>query len=126
MNEPAADDLLVVGKITGCYGVKGWVKIHSYTEPRENFLRFGEWRLKRRGALEPVEFDQGRSQGKGLVAHIVGVDDRNLAETYSGLEVAVPGDSLPQLEEGTRVSFETEEDRRGRGHQAVNLQLIED
>lgn len=100
MNEPAADDLLVVGKITGCYGVKGWVKIHSYTEPRENFLRFGEWRLKRRGALEPVEFDQGRSQGKGLVAHIVGVDDRNLAETYSGLEVAVPGDSLPQLEEG--------------------------
>jgi cold shock CspA family protein len=30
------------------------------------------------------------------------------------------------LEEGTKVSFETEEDRRGRGFQAVNLQLIED
>ena len=100
MNEPAAGDLLVVGRITGCYGVKGWVKIHSYTEPRENFLTFGEWRLKRRGGLEPVEFDQGRSQGKGLVAHIVGVDDRTLAEAYSGLEVAVPGDSLPQLAEG--------------------------
>ncbi len=87
MNEPATDNMLVIGKITGCFGVKGWVKIHSYTEPPENFLRFGEWWLKRRGNLESVEFDQGRSQGKGLVAHIVGVDDRTLAETYSGLEV---------------------------------------
>lgn len=100
MDRPANEELLVVGRITGCYGVKGWVKIHSYTEPKENFLKFGEWQLKRRGSLEPVEFDQGRGQGKGLVAHIVGVDDRNLAEAYSGLEVAVPGDSLPQLEDG--------------------------
>ena len=41
--------MLVAGKITGVFGVKGWVKIHSYTEPQENFLQFGEWRLKRRG-----------------------------------------------------------------------------
>jgi CspA family cold shock protein len=39
---------------------------------------------------------------------------------------AIERSGLPQLEEGTRVSFETEEDRRGRGFQAVNLQLIED
>ena len=97
---PSEDDLLVVGKITGCYGVKGWVKIHSYTEPRENFLRFGKWMLQRRGAAEPIEFDDGRVQGKGLVAHIAGVDDRTRAEAYSGLEVAVSADSLPTLEEG--------------------------
>lgn len=100
MAGPSQDDLLVVGKITGCYGVKGWVKIHSYTEPRENFLGFGNWILLRRGASEPIEFDDGRVQGKGLVAHIAGVDDRTLAEAYSGLEVAVQGDSLPALEEG--------------------------
>jgi 16S rRNA processing protein RimM len=100
MAGPSQDDILVVGRITGCYGVKGWVKIHSYTEPRENFLGFGKWILLRRGASEPIEFDDGRVQGKGLVAHIAGVDDRTLAEAYSGLEVAVRGDSLPALEEG--------------------------
>ena len=51
MAGPSQDDMLVVGKITGCYGVKGWVKIHSYTEPRENFLGFGKWILLRRGVL---------------------------------------------------------------------------
>lgn len=100
MSGPSADDLLVVGRITGCYGVKGWVKVHSYTEPRENFLRFGQWMLRRRGAVEPVEFDDGRAQGKGLVVHIAGVDDRTLAESYTGLEVVVPADSLPLLAEG--------------------------
>jgi 16S rRNA processing protein RimM len=100
MAEPSKDDLLVVGKITGCHGIKGWVKIHSYTEPQENFLRFGKWMLRRKGVVEPVEFDDGRAQGKGLVAHIAGVDDRALAESYRGLEVAVLAGSLPDLEEG--------------------------
>ena len=100
MSESNAKGMLVVGKITGCYGIKGWVKIHSYTEPPENFLEFGHWMLQRRGAVEPIEFDSGRRQGRGLVAHIAGVDDRTLAEAYKGLEVAVAGDSLPQLEEG--------------------------
>jgi 16S rRNA processing protein RimM len=93
-------EMLVAGKITGCYGVKGWVKVHSYTEPQENFLSYGHWRLKRRGGLEPIEFDQGRRHGKGLVAHIVGVDDRDQAESYRGLEVAVPAAELPELESG--------------------------
>ena len=100
MAEPSTDDLLVVGKITGCYGVKGWVKIHSYTEPKENFLGFGKWMLRRKGAVEPVEFVDLRAQGKCLVAHIAGVDDRTLAESYRGLEVVVPAGSLPDLEEG--------------------------
>ena len=100
MAEPSDNDMLVVGKITGCYGVKGWVKIHSYTDPQENFLGFGHWMLQRRGALEPIEFDDGRVQGRGLVAHIVGVDDRTLAEAFRGLEVAVRADSLPDLAEG--------------------------
>ena len=89
MSDPEANAMLVVGKITGCYGIKGWVKIHAYTDPQENFLGFGHWMLKRRGGLEPIEFDDGRRQGRGLVAHIAGVDDRTVAESYRGLEIAV-------------------------------------
>ncbi len=92
-------DWLTVGKITGCYGIKGWVKVHAFTEPQENFLQFGKWVVRRRGGSEAIEFDAGRRQGKGLVAHIKGVDDRTAAEAFQGLEVAVPPDSLPALEE---------------------------
>ncbi len=99
MSEPASTEL-VIGRITGAYGIKGWVKIHSYTDPMENFLEYGGCTLKSRQGNKPVEFDQGRRQGKGLVAHIVGVDDRNEAELLRGVEISVPRLSLPDLEEG--------------------------
>ena len=91
---------LTAGKITGVYGVKGWVKIHSYTEPAENLFAFGAWQLKRRGSLEPVEFDEWKRHGKGMIAHIAGVDDRTLAESFKGLKIVVEADRLPALEEG--------------------------
>lgn len=100
MSKPDASQYLVAGKITGCYGIKGWVKIHSYTEPQENLLGFDSWMLKRRGALEPITFSAGKRHGKGLIAHIEGVDDRDLAETFKGLEVAVEAASLPTLAKG--------------------------
>ena len=99
MGESGASQL-TAGKITGCYGVKGWVKIHSYTDPEENLFHFGSWMLKRRGSLEPVEFDQWKRHGKGMVAHIAGVDDRTLAESFKGLNIVVEADRLPALEEG--------------------------
>ena len=80
-----AAERLVIGRITGCYGIKGWVRIHSYTEPMENFLEFSGFKVQRRGAYETIEFDGGRRQGKGLVAHIRGVDDRDLVAVYGQL-----------------------------------------
>jgi 16S rRNA processing protein RimM len=92
--------MLEVGRITGCFGVQGWLRIHSFTEPMENFLSYGQWHIKRQGGFEAVEFDRGKRQGKGLVAHMVGVDDRTLAESLKGLVVAIPEGALPQLEDG--------------------------
>lgn len=94
------DDKLVVGKITGCYGIKGWVKVHSYTDPPENLFSFGDWQVKRRGEYQAIAFDRSRPHGKGQVAHIAGVDDRTLAESFKGLEIWAPEGVLPALEEG--------------------------
>lgn len=99
MSESGSSEL-TAGKISGVYGVKGWVKIHSYTDPEENLFAFGAWWLKRRGSLEPVDFDQWKRHGKGMVAHIAGVDDRTLAESFRGLSIVVEADRLPALEEG--------------------------
>jgi len=100
VSRSAGAGLLTVGRITGCYGIKGWVRVHSFTEPAENFLALGQWQLRHRDGLRAVDFDRGRMQGKGLVAHIAGVDDRTLAESYKGLDVVVPETALPDLEEG--------------------------
>jgi len=92
--------VLVVGKITGCYGIKGWVKVHPYTESPAGLLDLSDWQVKRKDGYEPLPIDSGKPHGKGLVVHISGVDDRTLAEVYRGLEIAVPDGQLPALEQG--------------------------
>jgi 16S rRNA processing protein RimM len=99
MSEEAADTL-VIGKIVGCFGIKGWVKIHSYTDPAENFFGFDRCAVNTRTGQEPIEFDTGHRQGKGLVAHIKGVDERTLAESYKGLEIVTATSELAELDEG--------------------------
>lgn len=92
--------LVNVGRITAVYGIKGWVKIHSYTEIPEDVFSYAPWFLKTAHGVKPVEIDEARPHGKGFVAHIKGVDDRDLAATYTGVDIAVDENQLPQLETG--------------------------
>ena len=96
----SASEMSVMGKITGVYGVKGWVKIHSYTEPMENIFSYKECFVYRGGRWQSIRFTDARPHGKGLVAHIDGVDDRDQAALYSKCDLAVPLELLPALEEG--------------------------
>jgi len=91
-------NLVDVGRITAVFGIQGWVKIHSFTEPQDNLFRYGPWWLKTARGVKPVEIDESRPHGKGYVAHIKGVDDRDQAAAYTGVTIAVEKDQLPELE----------------------------
>lgn len=93
-----SSNLVDVGRITAVFGVKGWVKIHSYTEPQENLFGYGPWWLKTPRGVKPVEIDESRPHGKGYVAHIKGVDDRDQAAAFTGISIAVEKQELPELQ----------------------------
>jgi 16S rRNA processing protein RimM len=93
-------ELVVIGKITTVYGVKGWVKIHSYTEPMENFVGYQDYYLDRGDQWDPIDFDAIKRHGKGLVAQIAQVDDREQARLYCQCNIAVTVDQLPALAQG--------------------------
>jgi len=95
-----ASEPVVLGRVSGLYGVKGWVRVFSYTEPRDALLDYRHWLLKSGGGwLEKAVVD-GRRQGKSLVARLAGVDDRDAAEAWVGTDIAVTRDSLPATDEG--------------------------
>lgn len=103
-SEQSADNMLILGKVSGVYGVKGWVKLFSFTEPREGILDYKNCFLKRPGAKsgeqwQPLQITQGRKQGKGVVAKIEGCDDRDQAMLLIGSEIAINNDQLAELAE---------------------------
>lgn len=91
----APDELLTVGTVAGVYGVHGWVRIHSHTDPIENILSYPRWFLYRDGGWQACKPVSGRRQGKGLVAALEGVTDRDQARGLMGAEIAVPRADLP-------------------------------
>jgi len=93
----ATEALVVVGRISALYGVRGWLRIHSATEPRANILRYKPWYLQRDGQWQPFEIAAGREQGKGVVAQLVGYNDRDVAATLLGATIAISRDQLPPL-----------------------------
>ena len=97
---PGEEELLHAGTITGAHGVRGWVKVHAFTDPVDNFLDFDTWYARRRGHFDEVEFLEARRHGKGLVARLAGVDDRDAAEKLRGVEVWVRRGDLPPLAAG--------------------------
>jgi 16S rRNA processing protein RimM len=88
----------VAGKLTSVYGIKGWVKVHSYTDPAEKIFSFSPWFLGENDST-PIVIDDYRAHGKGLVAHIKGVDDRDQAALLCQRMITVEMGELPALPE---------------------------
>lgn len=113
------DRHVVLGKIQGLFGVKGWVKVFSHTEPRENILQYSPWFLRRGKDVQELKVVEGKPQGKTVVARLEGIDDRETAAKWVNAEIFVPRDVLPELDgeeyywtdlEGLRVVNRDKED----------------
>lgn len=98
IGEPGARTV-TLGRISGLFGIRGWVKVFSYTEPREALLEYKEWLLGEPGSWTPVAVAEAKTHGQGLVARLAGTEDRDAAARYIGADVAVPRDRLPETEQ---------------------------
>lgn len=93
-----ASDTLVIGKIGAPYGVKGWVKITSYTDKLEGVFSYTPWLLGQVKESNKYVVDQWRLHNKGVIAKLVGVETRDDAESIKNLEISIKAEQLPQLE----------------------------
>jgi len=98
--KPVSVKTVKLGKITGVFGVKGWVKVYAYTDPMEGIFNYQPWYLNLNGQTLAVEVEKGQRHGKGIIAKLVGYDDRDQAASLAGSMIEVTSDELPELESG--------------------------
>ncbi|MCG8672292.1 MAG: ribosome maturation factor RimM [Pseudomonadales bacterium] len=95
-----SDDWMVLGKLTSAYGIKGWLKVYSYTEPMENIGTYSPIWAEINGKRLPIEIEHVKAHGKGLVAKIKGCDAREQTPQYTGAMLVAKRDQLESLESG--------------------------
>lgn len=110
---------VVIGRIVGLFGVKGWVKIRSYTDPREQIARYRPWRVQVDGEWCSLDAETVRSQGKSLIARLVGIADRDQAVRLMNSDILIERRQLPALGENEFYWRDLQ------GLKVLNLQGIE-
>lgn len=93
------EDLLVVGHITGAYGIQGWVKIKPYSADADALLHAKTWWLDKPD-FHDVEMMQAKPHSGEVVARLMGVADRNAAEALKGASIQIARSHFPALADG--------------------------
>ena len=88
-----SDRHVVLGIITSAHGIRGEVKLKSFTEDPEAIAGYGPLATKAGGILEIQSLKPSKN---GFIARIKGVNDRNQAEALRGTELLVERDKLPE------------------------------
>ncbi len=85
-----------LGRILGAAGLRGWLKIQSYTDPPENLLQHKLWDLAdRHGRRTSHEVAEARFDGRWIRVRLAGVEDRDGADALRGLDIEVARSALP-------------------------------
>lgn len=92
-----ADKQILLGRIIGPHGLKGEVKIKSFTADPLDIASYGPVTA---GDGRRFRLTSARLQGEIVIAALKGVSDRNLAETLKGVELKVDRDDMPETDEG--------------------------
>ncbi len=90
---------IIIGQINGIYGIRGWVKIYSYTRPIENILSYSPWQLYQHQQWRTVDLSEGKLHGKGVIARLENCQTRDQAALLLGSEIAILRDQLPPTKE---------------------------
>lgn len=90
---------VLLGCIGAPYGIKGWMKITTYTDSPESIFEYSPWLLEVAGEWREIEVAEWRSHGKGVVARLHESNGRDDAVRFTGCKIAVKAEQLEELDE---------------------------
>lgn len=91
--------MVIVGQLGAPHGVKGWMRVNSFTQSVENIFDYHPWLVwqKSTQTWEVMSYEKVEYHAKGMIVLLKGVTDRNTAALYTQSEIAISRNQLPDL-----------------------------
>ena len=86
--------MILVGRVAGGFGVRGEVRITTFTEDPLSLKRYGA--LKREDGTPGPVVKTARAAKGGVIARVEGVETKDAADAMRGLHLYVPREALPK------------------------------
>jgi len=97
--ETVSSDKIVVGKFGATYGIRGWLKVFSYTDNTESIFDYSPWFVEQGGKWVEYKVESWKRHNKGLVVKLDGLDVREDAQLMTNFEILIDPAVLPELPE---------------------------
>ncbi len=91
---------LLAAKLGAVHGLKGYLKLHSFTEPFDNILKYRPWFIDSAAGFVPLICDLHQRQAKVLVVHFEGLHSREVTEHLCNKELYIQRKQLLPLKKG--------------------------
>ena len=97
LNVDTNTDWLVIGRFGRPHGIKGFITVVSFTEPRENILDYTHWHVGTKGQWQPLNVLETSVNNKFILAKIDGYTEREQVAQLTNVEIAVKREQLTTL-----------------------------
>lgn len=94
------ENWIVIARFGRPHGIKGFVTVHSFTEPRDNVLKYANWHAFINNKWQPIKLLRAEVQNKAIIAQIEGYPERELVTRLTNIEIAVQQAQLEELKPG--------------------------
>src|ERR1700675_2454823 len=94
-----SSSLIELGVVGAPFGVRGWVKLRSFTDPPDRLLQHRNLQLRVGGSWVAFKIEASGRSGGQLTAKLKGVNDRDQAGFLRGAQIGVPRAELPQRDD---------------------------
>ena len=94
------ENLIIVGKLGSSYGIRGWLRVFSFTEEPDSLFDYKPWYIQRAGKWQEVEVESFKPHNQDTIVKLKGIDDRDDANLLTNFEIYVNAQDLPDLDEG--------------------------
>lgn len=91
---------IIIGRTGGAHGVRGWMKIMSYTRPRQNIFSYSPWLLHVGDTWQQIEVEESQHRGDRLLVKLAEIESPEQARLYMNCDIAIMREQLPDLKEG--------------------------
>ena len=91
----------MMGRVVAAIGIKGWVKLKSFTADPEGLDEYAEWVVRTREGWRYMTLEEFAVRPNGTAAKLAGCEDRDAAERLKGADIALPRSALGETEEGS-------------------------
>jgi 16S rRNA processing protein RimM len=91
--------LIQLGFVGAPFGVRGWIKLRSHTDPPERLLEHRSLRIGHGSVWQSYRIEASGRSGGALTVKLAGIEDRDQAQALRGAQVCVPRSELPQRDD---------------------------